>query len=221
MGYDMTWRKVDDSEEAAVRAAREAWNRAIAARDALPADSAERQAAQNAVLAASAEEDAAEHSYFRLNMRGMGSWVDLMAELGMVFNAGRHPAWPEIESFGITYDDLERVESPEYFKDEPPLDEEMAEKARRYIAERDALLAWHGPEIPGIPEHKFGSNDGWIVTPPECQAALAIYMAKLEEVGQDVIGNLIENRVGERKGKWAQWLAYLNGAVSHDGFEVH
>jgi hypothetical protein len=47
-------------------------------------------------------------------------------------------------------------------------------------------------------------------------------MAKLEEVGQDSMDNLIENMTWKGgRVRWAQWLAYLNGAVSHDGFEVH
>jgi hypothetical protein len=162
-------------------------------------------------------------SYFRLNIFGMGVWCEVMYDLGMVFEAGEHPEWPEIKSYGITWDDVARAEDPESFTGEPPLDAETTEKAHRYLAARHEVLTWHGPEIPGIPGipgHKFGSNDGWIVLPAECDAALRIYAAKLNEIGADAMHNFIDNKIGNR-GRWGQWLAYLNGAISHDGFEVH
>jgi hypothetical protein len=246
VGYDMHWRKVDPSEEAAVAAARAVWDVTIAERNALNSEKGMfnhekakalgdwdshdvydgrteryKRAYDKAHAAYMAMSDA-ENSYFRLNITGMGIWRGLMGELGMIFDAGELPEWPKIEAYGVTWDDVERVEDPGFCADKPALDEETAERAGRYIAERDELLAWHGPEVPGIPVHKFGSNDGWVVLPAECQAALAIYMAKLEEVGQDSMGNLIENMAGPwARGRWAQWLAYLNGAVTHDGFEVH
>lgn len=247
MGYDMRWRKVDESEKAAVAGARDIWNAAIRARNSLPdgeqgqlnmdrakasgdfeahenydGRSDRYRQAQDAVMEASRLQDEAEQSYFRLNIFGMGRWRNLMYELGMIFDAAEQPEWPDIESFGVTWDDVERVEyaDDDFYKDKPPVGAETQEKAKRYIAERDRLLAWHGQEVPGIPAHKFGSNDGWIVLPAECKAALAIYMAKLEEIGRDSMDNLIDNTTRNR-GHWAKWLLYLQGAIAHDGFEVH
>ena len=246
MGYDMRWRKVDGSEGAAVAAAREVWNAAIKARDELPETekgqfNGERakelgdwdahevfdgrtqryREAQDRVMAASRKMYAAEQSYFRLNVWGMGAVAGVMDELGMLFDDGPHPEFPEPEAYGTTHDEVERVEYPEEFGGEPALSTEAAEKARAYIAEVDRILAWHGHmDTPGIPQHKFSSNDGWIVLPVECQAALGIYTAKLAETGQDAMHNLIDNRIGNR-GIWGRWLAYLNGAITHDGFEVH
>jgi hypothetical protein len=247
MGYDMYWRKIDPSEAQAVEAAREVWNQALKVRDALPEDEkgtfnrakADAEfdgdwdahgaydgrtdryiAAQDAVMAASRAQDEAEQSYFRLNIFGMSAWADLMYELGMIFDDGEHPAWPKAEDFGITDEDVEAVEYPEFFTTPPALTDAQRTAAQKYLTELDRILAWHGKETPGIPAHKFGSNDGWIVLPAECQAALAIYVAKLEEIGQDAMRNLVENKIG-RPGRWAQWLAYLNGAITHDGFEVH
>ena len=247
MGYDMHWRKKDASEEAAVAAAQEVWDAAIRERNALPRmeggdwnhakaealgdweaheaydGRTERYiAAQDKVMAASAALDAARVSYFRLNIHGMGLWCDIMAELGMTFSAPDHPEWPEVESYGITDDDVDRVKYPEEYGDAEPLDEETREKVLRYIAAQDDVLSWHGPEVPGIPEHKFSSNDGWVVLPAECAAALDIYRRKLDEIGEDAMHNFLDNRTGSRgRGRWAQWLAYLNGAITHDGFEVH
>lgn len=246
MGYDMHWRKLGDTEETDVVAARAVWDAALAARDALPREEAgqfnvakaketgdwdahevydgrtERyRSAQDAVMAASAAQDGARVSYFRLNITGMGLWYTAMRELGMVFDGPDHPPFPDVEEYGVNHDDVERVEHPEHFTDAPPVDEETREKALRYIAAVDEVLTWHGAEIPGIPAHKFSSNDGWIVLPAECDAALRIYTAKLNEVGQDSMHNLIDNLIGPgARGRWGQWLAYLNGAITHDGFTV-
>ena len=245
MGYDMHWRKKDVAEEADVAAARAIWNEAIEARNALPKSeqgtfniekakagrdwdahdvydgrTARYIAAQDAVMAASADVDAAKVSYFRLNIWGMGRAHDLMAELGMTFADDPHPPWPEPEAYGTTHDLVEAVKYPEYDSG-VTLTEEQREAAGKYLAEHDRILSWHGrTDTPGIPDHKFSSNDGWIVLPAECEAALRIYTAQLKELGEDAMRNLIDNRFGNR-GRWGQWLAYMQGAITHDGFEVH
>ena len=164
------------------------------------------------------DDAAVEQSYFRLNIFGMSRYVDLMHELGMVFDDDEPPAWPKPDDFGTTYDMVEVIDYPEYPSDTVPTDDQRA-GTEKYIAERDRVLAWHGREVPGIPAHKFSANDGWIVTPVECESALRLYMAKLEEIGLDAVGNLVENRKAE-PGRWAAWLRYLRGAITHDGFKV-
>lgn len=245
MGYDMHWRKKDDSEEAAVAAARKVWDAAIAERNALP-DGEQGQfnrakfeaagndldahevydgrtgryiAAQDKVMAASRAMDAAEQSYFRLNIRGMSLWCDVMYEPGMAFEDDEHPPWPKAEDYGLTQEQAWAAMDPEEYPG-TDLTPQMLEAGKRMNAENDRILAWHGKaDTPGIPLHKFSSNDGWIVLPVECEAALRIYTAKLDEIGADTMHNFIGNKIGNR-GRWAQWLAYLNGAITHDGFEV-
>lgn len=245
MGYDMRWRKIDPSETAGVAAAADLRQAAFRERDALPKDErgtinverfrenhddqdhanwdgrSDRYArAQDAVMEASRESDAAEVSYFRLNMWGMSAFADVMYEIGMAFDDEPHPDWPKYEDYGVTQEQVEVIEYPDYDSG-ATLTDGQREATGRYLAEQQRVLAWHGKEVPGIPIGKFGSNDGWIVTPAECKGALAIYMAKLDEVGRDDMDNLLRNKIGERFGKWGQWLAYLNGAITHDGFEVH
>jgi hypothetical protein len=240
----MRWRKVDAGEKDAVQAAREDWDALIAVRDALGGEKgtlnmerAKKDGDFDAhanwdgrtpryVAASDAAHEAyvailtAEQSYFRLNMWGMGRFAGLMAELGMTFADDPHPPWPDIDAYGLTYEQLEVIEYPDYPSD-VVLVAEQEERARKFLADRARVLAWHGrTDTPGIPDGKFGSNDGWIVLPAECEAALRIYMAKLEEAGEEAVHNLIDNRTGNR-GKWAQWLCYLQGAMTHDGFEVH
>lgn len=55
---------------------------------------------------------------------------------------------------------------------------------------------------------------------PARKPALRIYRARLGELGEDAMHNYIDNKIGSR-GRWGQWLAYLDGAITHDGFEVH
>ena len=158
-----------------------------------------------------------EQSYFQLNGYGMGRYVDLMYELGMVFDDDEHPAWPKPEDFGTTYDMVEIIDYPEDTSGTVLTGDQRA-SAEKYIAERDRVRAWHGREVPGISAHKFGGG-GWIVTPVECESALRIYMAKLEEIGQDAVASLVETRT-EDVSYWAEWLHYIRGAVKHDGFQV-
>ena len=145
--------------------------------------------------------------YFRLNIFGMSRYRSYMTERGMVFDAPEHPPFPEVEAYAVTHDDVERVECPEYFQDDAPPGAETTEKVRRYLAALDDVLAWHGPEIPGIPVHKFGSNDGWIVLPAECAAAVS---AARQYPPPEGAGDY-----------WDEWIDYLDRASRADGFEVH
>jgi hypothetical protein len=261
MGYDMRFRKADPDEAAAVAEAQKIFRAACDVRDALPKsergefnmERAKREgipwdsedaydgmspryrAAADQVHAAYRALNDAERSYFRLNISGM-SWArGVMEQFGMAFlSPAEHPPWPEIEDYGIDWDDLEALEGPEYHPDFAWTDEKLR-AACKYREERDAVLAWHGPEVPGIPLHKFGSNDGWIVLPAEAEAAVRIWKQKLDELGEDqariavVLGS---SRRGEAISAnsedadaywslWLRWVAYLADSVRHDGFEVH
>lgn len=139
-----------------------------------------------------------EGTYFRLNVWGMVTYCEHMAERGMVFEAGQHPPFPD-----GGWEAADRIRFPGDYPDAPPLTD------ADYLAAKtlEEVLAWHGPEIPGIPLHKFSTNDGWIVTPAECEAAWRI--------GKD------QPAPEERPDYWRQWLDYLRRAASAGGFEVH
>ncbi|GHO60047.1 hypothetical protein KSB_85220 [Ktedonobacter robiniae] len=65
-------------------------------------------------------------------------------------------------------------------------------------------------EIPtGIPAYKFGSNDGWLVTPDELSAALAAYDACIADGVEPPAFTW-----------WGDWINYLRRAASHGGFRV-
>lgn len=243
MGYDMRWRKVDPGEKDAVAAANEVFYSAARERDRLPRGEAgtlrrgagdldsresfdgrtERYAkAQDKVTAALREVQAVENSYFRLNVFGMGRYRSLMETLGMAFEDDPHPPFPKAEDHGTNYDDVEAVDYPEDHAGYEWTDERL----RAALAYRDAVnavLTFHGrADTPGIPLHKFGSNDGWIVLPVECEAAVRIWRDFVAKEGDEAAVNFVANSLGDsRSDYWLEWIKYLAGAVRHDGFEVH
>lgn len=128
-------------------------------------------------------------TYFRLNIFGMGRYRGYMDKLGMLDTVTTHPAWPKWEG------DWPEEGSTAYAEREAELERIVSTAAESPI---------------GLPEFKFGSNDGWLVTPDEIRAALASYdeSRAREVVGPDEIDY------------WSQWIAFLNRAAQNGGFRV-
>ena len=176
----------------------------------------------------------AERSYFRLNVWGMSSVMNAMVVMKMAYaaiaddtwNAG----WPDVKSYGTTHEAVNAVEEP---ADYPELYAELtvaqARAANDYITARDERLAFHGgADQTGIPEHKFSSNDGWFVTPSECRDAVSIWRTAVDLDGEPRCQELVLQALGATEKNrddwwmiWTRWIDYLDGAVSHGGFEVH
>ena len=244
----MRYRKADPDEAAAVKFASDIFYSACAKRDELPKsekgvlnferaksegidwDSHEAydgrsdryRAAQDKVHEAMAEMRDAEKSYFRLNGFGMSRYCDLMDHVGMMFtDPSECPEWPKPDGYGTSYDDLEALESPEYYPDKQWNDEALR-AAVAFTQAQDEVLSWHGAEIPGIPAHKFSSNDGWIVLPAECEAAVRIWRQFVAGEGEEKTAAVVAEYLGDGgMDYWLKWIAYLAGAVRHEGFEVH
>lgn len=79
--------------------------------------------------------------YFRLNIWGMSKMVNIMEDLSMIDWEIKAPDWPDYPN-GMTDEEYERSTLP-----------------MRSMRSHDPLR---------IPAFKFGSNDGWLVTPEEC-----------------------------------------------------
>ena len=60
-----------------------------------------------------------------------------------------------------------------------------------------------------IPRHKLWTNDGWLITPAELDAALSRAPTTALDRRQRPIP------------WWRQWLDYLDGARGHGGIRVH
>jgi hypothetical protein len=73
--------------------------------------------------------------------------------------------------------------------------------------------AWRRQRLPGkrgIALFKLRSNDGWLVTVPEIDEALAAYAAAPEHERAEL----------EAGKKWAAWIEWLRQSRRHGGFEV-
>lgn len=138
-------------------------------------------------------------NYFGLTNSGMGRYLDAMYDLQMLHDSdspmkkGDWPKWDET------------------------LDEEEAEL--KYAIELEHKTIRHGINGNGektIPTHKFGSNDRWIITPDEIEAALEEYEKYTEEqVNQIVAWSKINPR-----DNWYVWIEFLRKAKNHAGFRV-
>lgn len=233
MGYDMYWTSHDPTpeQEAELKAAKAAWVEAVTARDeAFERDASLRQQMsaaqrsgdlnaahvpyQDAVIAASSRVSDAEVNYFRLNISGMGVVRDCLVQTDAIHDKmgwGGSLDWPSLDAYGLeeppetsTWDEA----SSSYVERQLTAEEEAYEKAVR-----DKLAA--GVEYPGIPVHKLCSNDGWIVTPPECVSAAKLWLENRQRV---VDSGEHETRWIELTDKFMTWVAE---AAQHEGFTVH
>lgn len=193
-----------------------------------------------------------ERSYFRLNIWGMGNVRRAMLAIGMAYEAADTGCdWPDIDwespagqvaealDSGSFYanadmDDLsERYRGGEsdrewaeayfarYYGGQTFSDMDL-EQATGYVKTKDAILRDHPEGGTTIPVHKFGSNDGWIVTPDECLNALAAWHQRTESERDDALSSAgIDLNDPAWARLWRRWLDYLELAAHCDGFEVH
>jgi hypothetical protein len=248
MGYDMHTVIKPEGEERAVVKANEAFDAACAERNALPKVEAGQyqhgidsfdgpnenaspryKAAQRKVSAAYDKIREIKRSYFRLNVWGMGNVRTAMLDLGMAYD-GAHElgCWPDYPGQGGTGanvaaeamgDDADpREYAAKYYAGLEITDADIAE-ATAYHEQAKAFRKEHPPGGETIPVHKFGSNDGWIVTPRECLNALAVWHATPEGMRIDAFekAGMTDPDWGRT---WKRWLAFLELAAHCDGFEV-
>ena len=110
-------------------------------------------------------------TYFRLNIWGMGKYRGLMDGLGMLNYTDAPEDWPDREDFKIPQITIH----PNYEGGKDYLDDdESSSQYAAYEAASDAVRGFM-PEGTGIALVKLCSNDGWIVTPEECESALVIW----------------------------------------------
>jgi len=146
------------------------------------------------------------NAYFRRNLSGGSYLAEALIAAGMGFDAEQYvsvPRFPDADEYGVNYAE---------WKDEDGHWHAgyVGDRAGEYNAEVARVLAWHGPEIPGIPVHKVcGSNDGWHVTKEECKAALGLYERHIAKGGQhpEAFGD--------------DFIPFLRESARGDGFEVH
>lgn len=175
------------------------------------------EAAQQKVDAAYEALQATDVSYFRLNIHGMGVYRTVMDALGMLVTGYPQPSFPELPD-GVTWEDVDAAVE----EANPGAGDGLPVKAAAavYVKELDAHLAWHPEPASGIAAHKFGSNDGWLVTPAEIEAALAAYRTHSAPQVMTLLGAALGDE-GDSHSYWIEWITYLERARVRGGFKVH
>lgn len=145
-----------------------------------------------------------EHDYLRRNIFAGYPFGLAMIELGMGFDAGNPPEWPEESAYGVEYKEWQDAEGKwqgGY----------VGDRAAEYEQAMTDVRDWHGPvDKNGVPCHKiWGSNDGWHVTKKECEQALDAYRAAI------AAGKTHPGIFGDDA------IPFLECAAKFDGFETH
>jgi hypothetical protein len=87
------------------------------------------------------------------------------------------------------------------------------------------ILSRHGDGPMTIPSFKFGSNDGWLVTPEEIAGALEAWaetdMAR-DHLAADRFRRGMSTKTYETISEdyWRQWIEFLRRAKDRGGFQV-
>lgn len=218
MGYDMTLVRRDTSKDAELEQARKDFDEACTLRGNLPPGSEGYDAAQAKVEEAYGRLSSADINYFRLNVWGMSTMRDHMDTLGMLADRYPMPEFPSAEEFGITNEEWWEFDPDEVDEnDSTPVKpgvlkmHEASEIHRR----------WSPQDVPGIPAHKLGSNDGWIVTPFDCRAALDAYANAKASNPEAVEAIRAEWAEGDGSNYFDEWIAWLERAAAGSGFQVY
>lgn len=214
MGYDMHFVERDTSKDTEYAEANQRFNQACAARNGFERDSAAAEAAQEQVEAAYADMDRFSVNNFRFNIWGMESMRVAMAQLGMLATEYSSPTWPEPEEFNLDQETIWKYDSDDL--DSAP------ENVRAFYAKHNAVLAWSPPDEPGLPVHKFGSNDGWVVTPMNARSALVLFFRK-KHADPELVERVRKTWGGgdsDASAYFDEWIDYLTRSLDHGGFEV-
>ncbi|MFI6007070.1 hypothetical protein ACIA98_43305 [Streptomyces sp. NPDC051366] len=190
MGYDMY---VEDGPDEAERIAIEAAHQQLK----------QARATCTGVLEAYQKLDAATRSYYRFSVWDMGTARDLMGAFGML-TFEDEPAWPDAADYTEARAALEKA--PE---DEDARQAVEAAHARVSAAMEAVCIA--DPAGAGIAHYKLCSNDAWLVSPREIEAALKAYASAAPEDRQEA---------GRDFGLWDSWIRFLTQAQARGGFRV-
>jgi hypothetical protein len=144
-------------------------------------------------------------SYFRLNIWGMGEYRQSMHTAHMLF-LDADGSYPDHAAFDVPRDGEGR----------------LVEDSDEYQAYREAVTAYieHDHGRVGIPAHKLGSNDGWLVTPAECQGALEAWEQYVDDEHEGDYAAAAEVMDPNEPGYWLRWIQFLRVASDSGGFRV-
>lgn len=172
-----------------------------------------------------ARKDDLARGYFRLNIWGMGEARTIMDQLGMLELSYEYPGFPDPQDFGIDteggtsweeyYNYTEDVDDEEDPKD--AFDEDVPSNVIAFFTAQRDHVRWRPEEVTGICVHKLGSNDGWLVTPEECEAAVAQYELAMKRAHDRATAEAI---LKEKAPWFGDWVDYIRTASQRGGFRV-
>ncbi|MFB6812882.1 hypothetical protein [Streptomyces sp. NPDC056387] len=190
MGYDMYVEDgPDEAERTAVAEAHEGLKQA--------------RARGTGVLEAHQRIDAATRSYYRFNVWGMGTARELMGAFGML-SFQDEPAWPDATEYVEARAALEKAPADESAR-------EAAEAARAHLSAATEAVRVADPGGAGISHYKLCSNDAWLVSPREIEAALKAYACAASEDREEAVRDFAQ---------WDSWIRFLADAQARGGFRV-
>ena len=193
--------------------------------------------------------DADAPDYYRFNVSGMHVMVLAMVAAGVVSDRDPVPEFPVWPPNGAAKD---REDALRDAVDDPSLEVRLTSAERIQLRTAKAAnakaLASRSKRKGMVPAYKFQSNEGWIVTPPECTAiatrmqayasrltqkdltALSVAYAKaqarllqqIQRPGETVVYNPTDlgMTVAELR-EWVEsWAAYNRIAAKHGGYRV-
>jgi hypothetical protein len=145
----------------------------------------------------------ADGARYHLSNRQMSDAITVMEQAGMARQVPTPPL-PQPSSFGASSEEydayLDATDRGE------PVQPSSALAA--YLDARDQhLRANYDAQV--IPRHKLWTNDGWLLTPDELDAALPHAPTNATDRRQRLIP------------WWTQWLDYLDTGRGHGGIRVH
>jgi hypothetical protein len=144
----------------------------------------------------------ADGARYHLSNRQMSDAITVMEQVGMARQVPT-PPFPLPASYGASSEErddyLDAVDRGETVQPSPELSAYLDALDQHLAANYDAQV---------IPRHKLWTNDGWLITPEELDAALPHAPSSALDRRQRPIP------------WWTQWLDYLNGACGHGGIRV-
>jgi hypothetical protein len=145
----------------------------------------------------------ADGARYHLSNRQIGDAITVMEQVGMARRVPTPPV-PRPHHYGASSDDYDAWQDATARGDPTHPSPELTE----YLTALDQhQRANYGAQV--IPVHKLWTNDGWLLTPEELDAALFHAPASAVDRRQRPIP------------WWTQWLDYLDVARGHGGVRVH
>jgi hypothetical protein len=145
----------------------------------------------------------ADGARYHLSNRQMSDAISVMEQAGMARQVPV-PPFPQPASYDAARDEydayLDAVDRGEAVQPSPALAVYLAARDQHLAANYDAQV---------IPRHKLWTNDGWLITPDELDAALPRAPTSALDRRQRPIP------------WWRQWLHYLDTGRGHGGVRVH